>query len=110
MNCECSVLGNMAPCSWCTDPMRVFDDHYIDTAQGEELDKIAKTLGLVRHSETWYSGGSETDVALRDRIYDYCGVDNPSNKPQTKNKCECGAHKLGYIEKGIGHSSWCPIS
>lgn len=26
LNCFCSALGRMAPCSWCTDPARTEED------------------------------------------------------------------------------------
>jgi hypothetical protein len=127
-SCYCSALGQMAPCSWCTDPRRILDQVSIDVAQGDELDKIAELWGLVRNpsepdSDIRYrirnmamgdSGGGYIDPNLLDfgdDPPDIAKAKMPDDfRPPTKSKCECGAASLGYTQPGPGHASWCPIA
>lgn len=89
--------------------------HEIHT--GASLDKIADMNGIVR-------APGETDDALRRRIRGFlrtswvhgydpafghdAAVTIPVNT-EKEVKCECGAHALGFTQKGDGHSSWCPL-
>lgn len=86
---------------------------FIDPAAGQQLDALGAGYGLVRKS-------SETDDEFRNRLKSwirglgagdanmYAFEEQEQVRVITHN-CECGAHKCGYVQKGLGHSSWCPM-
>lgn len=71
----------------------------LETASGHALDAIALSFGLVRIF-------GEPDSTLRERYKEFNQILPESKAPV----CECGAHKIGYTEPGLGHSHWCPLS
>jgi hypothetical protein len=72
--------------------------YHIDIASGSDLDLLANLYGIVRKE-------GETDSALRDRQLKTIKEISQPKEPV----CECGAHSVGIIHRGKGHSDWCPL-
>lgn len=71
----------------------------LETADSKALDEIASMYGLVR-----MPGENDSDLRERHKIFN-----NPNPWGYQPEKCECGAHKIGFTQKGPGHSDWCPL-
>lgn len=44
-----------------------------------------------------------------EELCNHCKNHDKEMNPKVYHNCECGGYKLGYTDRGIGHSFWCPM-